>query len=344
MSTAVLRVDGTAYEGWLSLRCERSIERAAGAFEIELTERSPGRSASWVIEPGAECAFELDGHTAVTGSVDRSQRGISKDAYRVSVSGRDATADLIDCSACRADGSVGEINGLKLDALARTLAKGFKVGVKVDAGLDLGAAFSTWSIEPGESIFECIERAARQRAVLLMCDGRNNLVITRGGTDRHPIALVEGDNVLEASVTRDDSQRHHTYIALGQSSLDGGTSANAKSTDKAVRAPRRLIVVAEDLATGVTLKDRIIWERTIRRARGRTVEVTVEGFSAGGVLWSPNQRVTVKLPTLGIDAELLISSVSNSLGKDGAKSALSLIPPDALSLLPEASKSTGLLQ
>lgn len=335
--TAALIVDGNVFEGWTALRAERSIERISGAFNLEFTERWPGQPDRWAIEPGAECSLFLDGVPAITGAVDRSERSLSATSWRVAVGGRDKTADLVDCSACRPDGTVGELNNLTVLALARVLAKSFGISVSVSPGTDIGAPFGTWSVEPGETAFESLERAARQRALLLMGDGLGGLVITRGGTARHTVSLREGENILEASVVRDDSQRFRQYTVLGGTGADlGGTTDQASAIDRAVREQRRLTLIAEDLAGGVTLKNRVAWERDIRRARGRTVDIVVAGFSAGGELWTPNRRVDVYLPTLGVEAELLISSVVQTLdGSSGSRTALSLVPPDALSLLPE---------
>lgn len=337
MSTGAveLYVGGELFAGWKSARIERSVEQISGAFALDLTEKFPGQQHRWQIECGVECTLYLDGVTAITGAVDRSERSGSATDLRLSVSGRDRTADLVDCSAVRADGTPGEIRGAKLDGLAKVLLKGFNVDVVVASGLQLGASFPTWSIEPGESVYECLERAARQRAVLLTSDGLGNLVITRAGTQRNPNALVEGENLLTWNAVRDDSQRYHRYMLLGQSAEIDSNRGSARAVDDAVRTSRRLLLVAEDLATGVTLRDRAQWERNVRRARGRTVTVTVEGFSAGERLWTPNERVAVRIPSADIDAELLIVSVTNSLDEKGAITELTLAPADAYDLLPE---------
>lgn len=335
MSTVELVIDGEIFAGWKSARIERSIEQISGAFVLELTERFPGQQIKWKIECGAQCSLHLDGIKVITGAVDRSERSGSATQLQLSVNGRDRTADLVDCSACRADGSTGEINGVRLDALAKILVKGYNVGVTVAAGLDLGAPFATWSIEPGETIHDSLERAARQRAVLLTSDGLGNLVITRAGKTRNPVALVEGENLLTWNVVRDDSQRHYNYLALGQSSETDSGRYSERAKDAAIRTNRRLIIVAEDLATGITLRERIQWERNIRRARGRQISVTVAGFGGQNKLWNPNELVSIRIPSADIDANLLIVSVVQSIDEKGATSTLTLAPADAYDLLAE---------
>lgn len=335
MSTVELQVNGKTFGGWISARVERSIEQAAGQFQLELTERFPGQKDRWAVECGAECTLLLDGTKVITGAIDRSERSGSSSDLRLTVSGRDRTADMIDSAAGRADGTPGEIRNVRIDKLAEILLKGFGIGVTVATGLNLGAAFSSWSVEPGESIHESLERAARQRGVLLTSDGRGNLVITRAGSAAHPTALVEGENVLSWSVTRDDSQRFHRYIALGQSSDIGAGSYSASAIDSAIRKTRRCVIVAEDLANGVSLRQRIQWERNVRRARGRQVSITVAEFGSGGRLWNPNERAQVRIPSADFTAELLIVGVAQSLDQNGSTSQLTLAPPDAYDLLPQ---------
>ena len=71
---------------------------------------------------------------------------------------------------------------------------------------------------------------------------------------------------------------------------------------------RPLVILAEDNATPDTMKKRVTWEHNVRYGRATRLTVSVQGWKADGVLWQPNKRVKIESPTLGVDAELLITN------------------------------------
>lgn len=343
MADVVLKVDGKDYGGWKSFQVERSIERGAGSFQLSVSERFPGQPKVWAIKPDAECVLLLDGQTAITGYVDAVDRSLSASDRGVMVRGRDRTADLVDCSAEKPGGGTGELINQSLKAICTMLAKPYGVGVVIAPGLE-DKPFAKWTIEPGETIWTTIERAARQRGILLMSNGLGNLVLGRAGTASMGAALVEGENILSATLTLDNSQRYRTYLGLGQGTSNAWGDASAAAhisstvTDKGIKRDRKHILSIEDLADGVTAEQRVTFERNVRRGRGRSLSVTVQGFTtAAGRLWQPNFMVPVSIPTLGIDDRLLIVGVTNKQDESGSLTEITLAPRSAYELLPEKS-------
>lgn len=349
MSDAILRIGGQRYGGWKRLTVTRSIEQATNAFSLDVTERWPGQPDRWPIRKGDACELILDGTTAITGYVDRRRAEFDAQSSRLMVQGRDRAADIVDSAARRpgTDSKTGDLGSLSLPALARLLCAPHGVDVRVASGLNLGAAFANCSIDPGETVWECLERYARQRAVLVMSDGVGGLLLTRAGADRNPNALVVGENIESAALNDTNAERFATYVALGQSeSTDDWNGAQAlqprgTANDPAVRANRVKIFSAEDLATGTTLADRAAWERDVRRGRGRDVVITVSGWSANGRLWQPNEQVPVRIPRWGIDTEMLIKTVINTQDNDGTRSEITVVPKDVYALIPMAPAAGG---
>lgn len=348
MADVELKVGGKIYSGWTAMRAQRGLEQAAGAFTLELTERWPGQPQRWSIEPGAKCQLLLEGTPVITGYVDKVERSLSASSHAIQVSGRDAAADLGDCSACTGnDCRTDALRNQSLLQVAQALAGQYGVAVSDAAGV--GGRIPAWRNGPGKSVWEVLSAGARQFAVYLMSDGLGGLVITRAGQTRHPARLVQGENILSARFTRDDSQRYWRYILRGQSGTDGsiGTSAEMVSggeaivIDDSVRKPRTLIFQPE-ISALVTLKDRAQWERNHRRGMSRRLEVTVQGWSALGQVWRPNEMVTVDLPIWGLEAvPLLIVSVDQSLSSRGRITQLTLAPREAYDLLPEGADNSN---
>jgi len=348
MSDVVLRLDSGLFRGWKTLRVSRGIEQAAGAFRLDVTERYPGQPDKWPIRKGQVCSVELDGSTAITGFIDAVPRRFNAESSGITVVGRDRAADIIDSSAIipGTEYGTGDFGPLDLQGLASQLCKPHGINVSVAPGVDVSKPFAKLSIDPGETVWECLERYARQRAVMIMSDAQGGLLITRAGTQRHPQPLVEGENILEAELDDDDSGRFGKYVALGQDEPASGWSGKAalqpkgSATDPAVRSNRIQILIAESLANGVTLADRATWERDVRRGRGKQLVVTVQGFSARGVLWAPNMRVQVRIPRHEIQDTFLIKTVAYSKGEEGTRTELTLVPPSIYDLLPEPEAAT----
>lgn len=345
-SDVLLTVGGQVYGGWTSMRLSRSLEQVAGRFEVSLTERWADSPTLRPIRPGERCVVSVAGQVAITGYVDEGSPRYDRQTHTVRVSGRDATGDLVDCSAIHPG---GEWAGVDLGRIARDLCRPFTVPVRVETSP--GAAFAKWKIQEGETVYECLERAARIRAVLLMSDGLGGLVITRAGRARADTALVLGENVLGAEGAYDHRDRHSEYIVKGDTA---GTDSSwgveviereGRARDPAIGRYRPLVILAEDQASSADCQTRAEWERSVRYGRSLRVTYTVQGWTqGGGRLWEPNTRVPVRDPYQGIDAEMLISGVTLVLDEGSGRTAeLTVTRPEAFGMiaLPEPKESVS---
>lgn len=339
---AELKIEGIYYGGWKSLRVSRSIEQLAGTFELEITERWPGQPESTPIKPGQKCQLLLDGAPVITGYVDTVSPDYDSGQHTVRVSGRDKTGDLVDCSAIYKS---GQWQNVKIDQLARDLLKGYDIKTLVEA--DVGSAFSSFNIQEGESIFECLERAARMKALLLTSNPEGDLVITRAGKQRIEHGLQEGKEIKAARADFSWKDRFSSYVIKGQGRLGGdGESEHAspagKVSDEIITRHRPLIVLAESHSQNSTLRDRAEWERNVRRGRSARGSITVQGWRhPGGDLWMPNLLVSVTSPWLWLDnAEMLIVGCTWTLDdRGGTLTELAIAKPEAFQLLEGVTQS-----
>lgn len=341
-------VKGNVYTGWKGLACTRSIESPAGSFSVQVSDVDP-----WPIAPGDECTVKLDGEQVIKGYVDKVDVDIAPDSHTYTVSGRDKSADMVDCSV---DSKTSELKGQTIKQIAETIAKPF--GVSVSADGDIGAALPRFSIQPGDTAWATVERAARMRGVLVLSDSNGGIVLTKPKKQKVDVTLKQGENILSASVSFDDSERYSKYIVRGQSP---GTVANifaepgessakqvaqataqvgAKFSDDGVKRNRPMIVVAESNVDALTSKQRAKWEATVRAARALQLSVKVHGWKKGnGGLWKVNELVPCDIPLLRIKDDLLVSEVSfNCSIDDGTTTTLTLTRPDAYAVEPEGEK------
>ena len=342
-------VKGSIYTGWEAVTVAKSIESASGGFAVTVSDVDP-----WPIAPGDECTVKLEGEQVVKGYVDKVDVEIGPESHTFRVAGRDKAADLVDSSV---DSKTSEYSGQSLTQIARDIAKPF--GVEITAETDVGKAFPRFSVQPGDTAWATIERAARMRGVLLLSDGNGGILLTKPKKEKASVALKQGENILSATASFDDSERFSKYVVKGQ---NPGTLANifaepgeasaqnvakqtaqvgATFTDEGVKRHRPMVVVAESTVDGATTKQRAKWEATVRAARALKVTVRVQGWrkKEGEGLWRVNELVACDIPLLRIKDDLLVSDVEFSCDIEGGTvTTLQLTRPDAYAVEPEADK------
>lgn len=323
-----LKVGGQVYAGWTSITIRRSMEQLAATFELGLTERWADGATARPILPGLACTVRVDGQAVIAGYIDDAEPSYDEKSHTITVSGRDLTGDLVDCSA-----PATQFSGRTLAQVAKALCKPYGIGVKTET--DIGGEFSALKNNEGDSVFDTLEPAARIRAVLLMSDGLGNLLLTKAGTSRVPTRLALGENIVSASGRFSNRDRFSAYEVKGQSAGSDDWNAEdaahplGRAKDSGVTRHRPLIVLAEENVDQADAQKRAEWERNVRFGRSRRVSVRVAGWDHAGGLWEPNKLVAVRDAFLSIDQELLIAGVVLTLDERGWWTDLDLVAREA---------------
>lgn len=304
-----LKVGGSIYGGWESARITFGIEQMANSFDISVTDRWVGQDQPRPIRVGEKCQLLLDGEIVITGFIDDNSPEFDANRHGININGRDVTGDLVDCSAIH---KTGQWINASLGVIARDLCAPF--GIKVIPDAPLGDNFPTFAIQEGETVYECLDRACRMRAIMPVSDSKGHLVLTRAKTGAPVAELIEGENILSARGDFSLRERFSVYYIKGQDrgsddseSAEVHTQVSATSTDTFVNRHRPLIVLAEDKGAFASFKQRAEWERNVRRGRSARATVKVNGWrNVTGKLWQANTLVHVKSNYLGVDADLLV--------------------------------------
>jgi len=330
-----LAVDGVDYSGWQDVNVTFSIETIANSFDLKLTDRTNDFTTSFF--DGDACSVKLGGETVITGFIDNFEPSLSPDQHDIRATGRDATGDLVDCSAVH---NPGEWRGRTALQIVTALCAPFGIAVTTQA--DIGRSFASFKLQEGETAFEAIDRLCKARALLPISDGRGGLVLMRSGSNapRIDAGLEEGLNIKRCSGFFSMLDRYSEIIVKGQQpQLDGMTAdqasgPSARATDPTVKRYRPFIIIAEDENDGLTLEDRATWEASVRAGRSRRAEVTVAGWrNRAGQLWRPNTIVPVHAPTIGVSQDMLITTAALHRGEDGSETTLSLAHPKSFDLV-----------
>jgi len=348
MSSVVLFVNAQKYAGWKTVQITKNLQAVSAGFSLSVSDKNnalikrfPSHSVS--IRPGDACVIALEGQRLITGYVDKVSPSFDSTQHALSISGRDKTADLVDCSILNAP---GEFNQLKLDRIVSTLCKPFGIAVKVKT--DVGEPIEVFSIQPGESVWEAIERAMRLRGVLIYSDGFGDVVIINRNNTRTATALIQGENILSASAEFNHSDRFSEYKIEATSPWSDDLPAElanaieGEAKDKNVLRYRPKIIKAEAAGSTAQAQTRAQWEAVVRAGRSGTYQITTPGWTqVNGELWSINTLVAVNSDWLSINGDLLITGVSFSKNnQSGTTTQLTLMRPDAFEPKPEISPNT----
>ncbi|AVE50832.1 phage tail protein [Serratia marcescens] len=340
-----LHVDGKIWGGWTDMTINRSLESIAGEFDLTITARWSA-AAPRTIKPGMPCLVNIGGDRVLTGYIDDFIPSYDAENVAIRVLGRDKTGDLVDSSVV--DKS-GQWRGQKLEALAAMLCKPY--GIEVITETDTGDAFSGVTLEQGETVFELLDRLAKQRGVLMTSDAWGRLIITRASTRRASVALVLGENILAARGRFSWQGRASQYIVKGSVAAGGSTWDDQPAkvvggrqvivTDSEITRYRPKILVNEDNLTVGGASARGEWYKARMQGEANTTEITVAGWRENGEtgpLWQPNLLVPVKDDIQQLDVTWLIKTVSFMEGDSGRVTVLSLVPPESMDMPAEKAK------
>lgn len=338
----VLKVGGRRFDAWTSVSVSKGIRDVAGAFSLEYAERTSEAGELRKIRRGESCQVLVGDEVVVTGWIDVSAPSFDARSRTLSVEGRDKACDLVDCSAMN---TPGVWKNRTLSQIANDLVSPFGLSIEVRA--DVGAAFKSFALQQGESVWEAIERLARFRGMLAISTTVGGVAFIKPGQRKAGFTLRQGETILAASASDDGRDRFSKYVVKGQSAGDddvnGATASGpkAEANDAGVTRYRPLLVVGEEQATLSSLRDRAGWEASTRAAAGSPVDLTVQGWrDPSGEIWQANQLVPVVAPWLDLDGEVLIADVTFSLTPDNGRiTVLSCAPPDAYRPEPSGAKS-----
>jgi len=331
-----LEIGGIAWKGWTEVSITRAVDAVSGAFELSLTDRWSHDQVTLPIMASQPVSIKTRASAAgsaesqlIRGYIDTVAPKVGTTSHMISISGRDASEDLVDCAAVH---KPGHWKGLTCSRLAEILAAPFGVSVRCTAAQ--GAAIPVHKIEPGETAWECLERALRQRELIAFPDAKGGILIAQIGTGRATTALVQGQNVKDISAKYDAKGRFSEYRVLAQNKGSDSASGDKVAAvvgiahDNTVGRYRPHVITGESPKDAATSHRRAAWEASVRAGRSFSVDVIVQGWRQGdGSLWPLNAMCRATLPYLRLDQDLMIGKVVHKLGNEGTTTTLTLKSP-----------------
>ena len=328
---------GEEFSDWKEIVVNRSMTTASGSFKMQAAHSRP-----WPLRPGSGVAISVAGELVLSGAVDGLKSLSRGDDRSLSFVGRDATADLVDCSQRN---EPGEWLGLTARKLIEQICKPFGIPVHAQGALGNTDAdvLPLFRVQPGERAWAAIERILRLKGLIAYADGAGGLLISQVGMNYADAELLEGEfgNVVESDIAWNHVGRYSEYIVRGQApGSDAGwgdavIGPTATSYDEAVSRYRPLVVLAEGPINEADAKLRSQWEAAYRAAKAATLTVKVQGWRqvegpAEGRVWAVNELVHCTIPSQGLNTQMLVDTLTFTRnGADGSQTSLGLVRPDA---------------
>ena len=319
---------GQSWSAWTSASVGASAKEAARSFRLAVAAEVGAIATAWTFKAGTLVTITANGSLLCTGYVDRYQPSISATDASVTITGRSKSQDAIDSSAIHKTGRFEKKTAVDI---ANELGK--TVGVTFAAD-DTLPTLAKWQITPGETIFQGVERLARDHGYTLSGQPDGSVKFFKADKAQSQAgALVEGVNILSGEADHNWSNRHSEYRVRGQRAL--GTTPDdlqieAIARDAGVGRYRPLVIVEQKDTDKERAKGKAGARRDKQAGASLSASITVQGFrDEGGELWTPGRKVWVESPYLYLTQDMLIESVTYSQDRSGSLTKLSLVDPKA---------------
>jgi prophage tail gpP-like protein len=331
--TATLIVRGQKFEDWKSVWVQSRYAEAYPQFRFTAAERDPVPEL-WTklqIKPGDECTILLGGQLAVTGVVITRQVAYDANNHAIQLSGKGLTWYATKSSVKH---KTGNFDGKTFEQVGREVLATYGIQAKVIGKLN-AIPFKRLQVEPGELVWDFLERIARPRGIILGSDIEGNTLFIDHHTNQTVEQLVESKNILRCQCVITQEHKFIDYIVRGQTGASDeqhGADASeqectAKGTDDRYSA---LITPAEQPVWNKgeicdRAKNEAIWHE------GTEIEatITVQGWlRAGTTLWHAGDDVYVQSPMAILNQVLKIQTATFTQDREsGTLTTLQLVPP-----------------
>lgn len=303
-----LYVNNKIYSGWKDVSITRSLEAMAGSFSLSVVESK--MTDTFDLFCGDEVVVKIDSDAVITGYIDDYHPSFDAESHNITITGRDKTADLIDCSASY---KTGQWNNQNIFTIAKDLCKPFGIEVKTD--LKKLPTIKKFKFQTSETVHEALDRLAKQLGVVITStrDG-SKLFITRSSQKALNITLKEGENILTGSASYSFKDRFSQYIVKPQQNQDETIVAGSGDdyvivtnkikgicNDESIKRYRPKIFVSEYALNKSEANLRAKWEAIITAGKSSDIEIEVQGWRMpNGELWDVDKLVMVDSPKLRI--------------------------------------------
>jgi prophage tail gpP-like protein len=334
---ATLIVDGVNYQDWESVYVQLRWGDAFAYFKFTSVERDTPGNIFYKLQflPGSKCLINLGGITVIKGYIETRQVGYDATRHGVELQGKSATAPVARSSVNTKSGS---FDGMTWKQVADkvTAPHGTKV---IPIGSLNGIPFDKLQNQPGEPIWDFLERIARPRGIVLGSDSFGNFLAI--GDHSMPVLntqLIEGQNIKKMQCVFHKEAVFQEYKVTAQSAASDDNHGTAASELEAswggTGYPTSLLITPSEqpVKSIQEVMDRAKNEALWHEGPQIEASVTVQGwFRDNENIWWPGENVFVYSPMCPLNMMMKIQNVTFTQDNNGGtETTLDLKQPWAL--------------
>ena len=342
---AVLNVNGLKFDDWESVWVQRRWKEECSIFRFTAAERDTifGQTANGIVplwtklqfKPGDECTITLAGILAITGFIETRQVAYDPNNHGVMLIGKSWSAIPAKSSV---DTKTGSFDNMNVQQIAEKVLTGYFSKI-LPIGTLNSKPYEKMQNNPGELIWDFLERIARPRGIIMGSDHNGNFLLI--GEHSMPIVtdLIEGINIksCQCVITRAQSFKQFRVDGQAQAS-DDNSGPKASQMTAAVNGTFNkfksiLITPTEEPVKSIAeLFDRARNEAKWAKGTEITATIVVQGWLCDGKnLWTPGDNVTVRSPMAMLDQPLKIMVATFTQDRQtGTTTTLELVDPAML--------------
>ena len=336
---ASLAVDGVVFEDWESVWVQHRWSDGWPLFRFTAAEEAT-MPVSWTalqFKPGDACTILLGGQLAITGIVLTRQTAYDASNHQVELSGAGRTWAASTSSVNAKDAN---FDNMPLQAIATKVYGNFGVSVLPIGTVD-ATPFTKCQAQPGELLFDFVDKLARQRGATLGSDELGNMLLI-GDHSYTPVQdLIEGENIMKMQCVISNEMMATVYNALGQAanaetlSAAAAAKMEAEVTSGNYKGYTKFIqtVLEHPAMSPAEVQSRAIYEAQFRDGTQIRANVTVQGWLRDGKnLWRCGDDVNVYSPMAMLTFVMKIQTVTfQQDSQTGTTTVLELVMPWMLS-------------
>jgi prophage tail gpP-like protein len=330
---ATLIVAGLNFQDWESVWVQHRWADAFPLFRFTAAERDPIPELWTTLQfkPGDECAIYLGSYLSIAGIILQRQVAYDANSHAVQLSGVGITWAAARASILDKESSY---DGMTFEQVARKVIAPTGVGVKTVGNLN-PTPFVKLQNEPGETIWNFLERIARPRGIILGSDHLGNFLLIDNHEYSPVDSLIEGENILKMQCIISIENWRSIFDVRGQTAATDsqhGTKASEQDASVAGSLARYspLLTPAEQPVWNVAeLADRANAEKTWSEGTIINAIVTVQGWMMpSGGLWRAGDQVMVQSPMAMLNEPLKIQTATFTQDSySGTTTTLELVAP-----------------
>jgi prophage tail gpP-like protein len=334
---ATLIVRGQKFEDWETVWVQERWADSFSYFKFTAAERDravTSRQPLWSrlqFRPDDPCQILLAGQPVINGYIETRQVAYDANSHAVMLVGKSVTAWPARSSV---DTKTGNFDGKNVEQIAREVLASYPVGVKTVGTLN-NMPFDKMQNQPGEQIWDFLERIARVRGIVMGSDAFGNFLLI--GDHSMPVVtdLIEGVNIKKCQAVFSKEYAYEKFVVTGQTAASDGNSGPTASEQRAEvpgagKITSVLITpVEQPVKSVVELYDRARNEEIWNDGTEIKVTIVSQGWLRDGVtLWKPGDNVFVKSPMAMLNMTMKIQNVAFSQdNQNGTITTLDLVPP-----------------